>query len=160
MQNQAANRFVKQLIAAYSRYPTSRETTELYYQKLSNWRLTQSEWDAALDKLLDQHTEENIPGLAEVTSALKSITTAKIQGGDYGFMYFNIKRNSFAVRLTHRDNVWVSVRTGKFFNPPSSATDILFVPDKQAVLDPHDIPNKDEIRKYCQQIESNLGLMP
>jgi hypothetical protein len=159
MANQLAVSFCRKVFGAFNRFKIEDETKEIYTEKISRWRLNQNEWDIALDKLIEQHEDGKLPTISEITSILKSVVTIKSSGEDYGFMYFNIKQNSFAVRLVHRDNVWVSLKTGKFFNPPLDATDVLFVPDKGVVLNPHDMPSKEEVREYCREVEANMEKM-
>lgn len=115
MANNAAVRFVRQLIAAFSRFQISKETIELYTQKLSNWRLTQTEWDAALDKLIAGHQDESLPQLSEIYRYLKNEVSSSTVGKDLGFLYFTSEGYRYAVRVKYQNGKWV--------NAPCSLTD-------------------------------------
>jgi hypothetical protein len=145
MANQAANRFVKQLIAAFSRYPTSKETAELYAGKLSIWRLTQNEWDDALDKIIKEHQEENLPQLAEIYRFLRNQTAAAHSARDLGWLHFESGGLSYGVRVKYDGGLWVnhdvaytdehgnrmSVQRNPGRSPqlPLGATNIVLTPD-------------------------------
>jgi hypothetical protein len=155
MPNVAAVKFVKQLVAVYSRFKIDDTTKEIYTQKLSKWKLTQQEWDSALDLLVESHKDENLPALGTIYEFLK-FAVSKRQEADYGFMYFDLNKYSYAVRLVRRDGVWVSAKTGKFFDAPKGATKVLFVPDKQAEPEPDSIPTKEQVAFYMRVINDNL----
>lgn len=108
MANLAASRFVRQLVAAFSRFPTSRETVELYNGKLSSWHLTQSQWDDALDKIIAEHTEENLPQLAEIYRHLRNQSAAGKIGNDLGWLHFESGGHRYAVRVRYDQGVWVN----------------------------------------------------
>lgn len=115
MANASAVRFVKQLCAVYSRFRVEDATKEIYTQKLSNWRLTQQEWDAALDKLIAGHQDESLPQLSEIYRYLKNEVSSSTVGKDLGFLYFTSEGYRYAVRVKYQNGKWV--------NAPCSLTD-------------------------------------
>jgi|WetSurMetagenome_2_1015567.scaffolds.fasta_scaffold74206_4 hypothetical protein len=165
MANQAAGKFVKQLIAAFSRFPTSKDTSELYYQKLSNWHLTQNEWDAALDRIIEVHTEENIPSLNAIYGFLKNAQAAIRTDTAGGLATWDMPNGyGYSLRVHNDQGVWIisdvvmrdshgkevhlQQHVGEPFGLrlPKGATNVIVSPDHLADPPPEDIPTQIEIK--------------
>jgi len=160
MKNTMANEFVKNLVAAFSRFPTSKDTSDLYCRKLAHWNLNQAQCDRAVDILISEEKGDNLPSLNDVYAALKTAQYTVIsQGNDYGFMYFELQGKSYAVRLVRRDGIWISSKTGKFFNPPTEAENVIFVPDRPDIIRPEDMPTEEERKVILTRIWANLERM-
>ena len=174
MANQAAIRFVKQLFAAFSRFPVTNETRELYANKLSNWRLTQNEWDDALDKIIDSHKDENIPALSEIYGNLKNVTARRQSNSAGGLATFDLNGHAYGLRVQNDGGVWLIAdvvsrdthgverhlqqNAGKPFglHVPFGATNILVHPDNPADPLPEDIPDPGEVSKILGEL---VGVM-
>jgi hypothetical protein len=168
--NNAAKQFAKKLFAAFSRYPISADTKELYTDKLCKWKMTQPQWDASLDLLIEKHEDENLPGLAEVYKYLKQAeysTTSK--GDDRAWLTFDLEGYSRAMRCRNDQGIWVIAdlvshdvhgqeihhhRHGgepaaKYI--PGNATNVMVSPDKLAPPNPEDMPTREEVRDLVSQ---------
>jgi hypothetical protein len=160
MTNQAANKFVKQLIAAFSRFPTSKETVQLYCDKLGKWRLTQDEWDKAFDLIIESQNNDNLPSLATIYEYLKhaQVAHSETTSDDLGWIYSNHKGSTKAIRVKNMQGVWVIVDliyrdshgkethlqnhsgedVGKWI--PKDAENVICKPDKEANPKAEDMP--------------------
>ena len=174
MANAAAVRFVKQLCAAFSRFPVTNETRELYAQKLSNWHLAQNEWDTALDTIIESHKDENIPALSEIYGNLKGITARRQSNSAGGLATFDLNSHAYGLRVINDSGVWLIAdvisrdahgvekhlqqNAGKplGLHVPQGATNILVHPDNPADPSPGDMPDPGEIRKIVGEL---VGVM-
>lgn len=133
MANQAAIRFVKQLCAAFSRFPIAQETKELYTQKLSSWRLTQAEWDKALDRLISDHADGSLPQLAEIYQHLKSQSAATASQNDFGWLCYDENGMRWAIRVKYIGGDWVQTamhkHPGEKPEIPPGAVNVRLCPD-------------------------------
>jgi len=68
MANIAATKFVKDLAAAYSSQwpPISKETLDIYIEKISKWHLAPHQWREVLDKIITERPDKYIPTLVEI----------------------------------------------------------------------------------------------
>lgn len=164
MTNQAAIKFVKQLTAAFSTYPISEETKRIYIEKLVKWRMTQEQWDRALDDLIENTHDENLPQLKTIYAALKKTQHMNYHNRQFGNLYFMDKRNySYCIRceIKREDGVtlWVyppwHEKSGSTPNLPSESHDIRLIPD-DIVIPPEEIPTSDEVRGYVQKFQENI----
>jgi hypothetical protein len=111
--NQSVIDFVKNLMAAYPKYPTSGDTIELYYNKLSKWNLTLVQWELALESILEHHKDEkgfpneNIPTLTEIYPYLRNSRNATAQS-NYGWLSFVSDNKQYSVRVQYVDGKWVN----------------------------------------------------
>jgi len=118
MANATAARFLKQLIAAFSRFPVMESTKELYLQKLSSWRLTQAEWDIALDRIIETfrddkgNSAENLPPLQVIYTHLKNATyRAGSEGNGAWMTWEDSDGRRFAKRIKYVNLQWVNAES-------------------------------------------------
>lgn len=178
MANTAAIKFTKQLVAAFNRFPISAETKELYSSKLSRWKMTQPQWDTALDKLIEGHSE-NLPPLSEIYTALKnaqftsqqsdSSANATVSFRHNGYEKVILCRNDSGV-LVIRDVVIHDVHGAEkhlqahvgdavALHIPEAATDVLINYDHPARPEPNEIPTPEEIKAYVDAFNSDIALI-
>lgn len=111
--NNAAKRFSKLLMAAFSQYPIPIETRDMYERQLVKWKLSQEEWDRALNYLVENHVK--LPSINEVIDALKcQIAGSRAQNDNsLGWLYFDSGGYSYAVRVKADRGKWVSASLQK-----------------------------------------------
>ena len=80
-------KFIQDLCAAKGKKP-ERETLELYRDKLSKWKLTGSQWDAALDSLLIDADIFGFPQLSHIYPHLKAASTTAREQKPVMFLSF------------------------------------------------------------------------
>ena len=80
-------KFIQDLCAAKGKKP-ERETLELYRDKLSKWKLTGSQWDAALDSLLIDPDIFGFPQLSHIYPHLKAASTTAREQKPVMFLSF------------------------------------------------------------------------
>lgn len=175
MANQAAIKFVRQLWAAFCRYPISAETKELYGQKLSKWRLTQGQWDTALDRIIEGHESESLPSLSDLYAKLKEAQISENAGnGNMGWASFRLYDRDYSIRIWHDGHTWVisdlvytdgqgrkthmqtHVDQPVVNHIPADATDFLITPEKMILRD-EEILTPAELRQMFAEIQGNLG---
>lgn len=169
MANQLATRFVKQLIAAFSRFPTSKDTADLYILKLTNWQLRPNEWDLALDRLIEVHKEDHIPSLNMIYGYLKSAQAARADNRNGGLATFDMPNGyGYSLRVHNDGGVWIisdvitrdAAGTEKHLQKrhgealgvalPPGATNIMVHPDNPADPAPEDMPSKTETKQIVE----------
>jgi hypothetical protein len=178
MANAAAVKFIKQLVAAFSRYPTTQETKELYSQKLSKWHLTQEQWDQALDVLIS-HESDSLPPLKDIYIALKNAqyTGAQHNSMALGWLSFRVGCLDYVMRVISDGSVWLiapmnyrdahgqlvaiqqNVGQPAAMHTPEGATNILVTPDNPARPDPSELPTAAERKQYIADMEIKLSRM-
>jgi len=172
--NVAALRFVKQLIAAFSRFKPSEETKNLYGEKLSKWKLTQSQWDNALDRLIADRAEENLPSLGEIYPYLKN-SQQQIEQTNLGWMSFERNCRHYSVRVMCVKGEWlnapmaytdahgqkISVQKFPGQKPilPADSENIIISPDNPADPEPHEILSKEQVAAVFQNIRDGFKLV-
>lgn len=76
MANQAAERFLKNLIAASCRrFKPDVIQVELYRSKLSKWYMSEDQWARAMSRFVAEYTDEGLPALPVVYAHLKAVQT-------------------------------------------------------------------------------------
>lgn len=182
MANAAAIKFVKLLTAAFNRYPISAETKELYSEKLSRWKLTKEQWDKALDRLIEFHQDESLPGLNEIYGHLKSASyespasgrrmasaVFRLNGYDRLIRCVARDRNDGSGRIewviadlvgrdAHGHEVHLQAHVGEpVLNwIPEDATSFEIYPDNPPMPSPEDIPSKAEIQQLVRNLTNSL----
>lgn len=158
MANQAAIRFVKNLIAAFCQFKTTAETRDIYIEKLSKWYLSEDQWAKALSKIISESPNGNLlPQLGQIYPYLTAEHT-EIQkiGENLGWMTFKLHDKPIAVRIINKDGEWlnapISIKNIKGqkiilqkhpFQEPKLPDGALFIrtwPDKQAYRDEEEKP--------------------
>jgi hypothetical protein len=157
MTNQAAVRFVKKVIAAFSKFPTGKDVADLYEEKLSKWQLTTAQWESALDYLIENHKDDGLPALNEIYGVLKIKKSAAVAPNNLGFMSFTSNGCSYAVRVRCDGSVWVSCKTGRVVNLPNDASAVIVSPDCPARYEPEEMPSAAERVQLFRQIQDNLS---
>lgn len=169
MTNIAAAKFLKQIIAAFCRYPPTADTKQVYLQKLSRWKLTQQQWDDALEILTNNSNIDDLPLLAEIYPVLKAQTDERKPGSNLASVHFDMPDGyHYVERVMSVDSVWVYYplvltgpkgikielrpeKVGKAFIPPEGATNIETFPDKPARPAVEDLPSPGEIQELMQE---------
>jgi hypothetical protein len=165
MANPAAVRFVKQLCAAFSRYPITAETRELYANKLSGWRLTQNEWDTAADRIIEVQTDDNLPSLSIIYGYLKNAKASQRDDTNGGLATFDLNGMAYGLRVRNDGGVWLIAdvvmrdahgkevhlqkHVGEAFglHVPKDAYNVMVSPDNPADPLPEDTPSPAEVHE-------------
>jgi hypothetical protein len=174
MANQAAIKFVQQLIAAFHRFKTTDETKDLYTEKLSRWRMTQTRWDKALDEIIAKHEDDNLPSLNEIYGYLKRAEQSSTDSGSHlGWASFRLNDRDYSIRIQHNGTAWVisdlvgtdsqgrkipqqaNVGQPVVNHIPADATDFLITPEKMILRD-EEILTPAELQQMFAEIQSNL----
>jgi hypothetical protein len=109
MSNQAAVKFVKQLVAAFCRYKVEEDTKKIYAEKISFFKLTQEQWDAALGHLMDTRQEEGLPLPSVIIEELQRQQTISTKNKtNLGWLTFRLKGHLHAVRIKSVDSQWLN----------------------------------------------------
>lgn len=160
MANRAAIRFVRNLVAAFSRWKVSDETIQLYTEQLSNFDdLTEDQWTRALSRIVADRQEPDIPTLGVIYEYLKNQRTSAAQESDYGWLTFQHAGKDYGWRIKNVDGHWVFAsmawhrkngerveeqpNVGAPAQPPEGSTRIVYTADKPAH---EELPSKDEAR--------------
>ena len=73
MRQSGAEQFAGSLKSAFPRY--GKDQLSLIVKKISSWKLRQSEWDQALDLLVEWHRDDgDTPPLGQIYEALRSVS--------------------------------------------------------------------------------------
>ncbi|MFH1236240.1 MAG: hypothetical protein V1685_04880 [Parcubacteria group bacterium] len=167
MRSKSVTKFVKQLAAAYPRFPMTPDTQELYGDKLSGWKLTEKQWDRALEVIVQgREGQGDIPSLSDVYGYLRPILNEKQAISDAGWCSFDHDGVRWAKRVYSEGGVWKSIqvvfdsvdkrrwhleRTGNEFHPPAGATVIRFKPD---------LEDRDHIDDHRDDLEGIVEAIP
>lgn len=161
----AAAKFVKQLVAAFSQWPIAKETVDLYIEKLAKWYLTREQWDAALDKIVTERQEGNLPTLAEIYSYLRNERQSALRPPDDGahiyFSDYEGRPYMLCSTMVNDHGIWVyppgHKKAGQIFHPPEGSRNFVIVPVKPAMPDPRDMPTKEEVEKLVAETKARIG---
>jgi len=147
--------FVNNLAGAFSKYPVSDDTKEIYLKKLTSWHLTVEQWDQVFDKLIDKANpeERGMPELHEIYPILRAIKSNEAHY-DTGWYTFYLDGRRMAIRVINKDGEWVNAPVSvkdphgntivlqkyPFKKPtlPLNAVKVMFTPDKPAKEDTED----------------------
>ena len=182
MANSGAREFAKKVFAAFNRYPITAETKELYTEKLSRWKMTKEQWDKALDRLIEIHTDESLPGLSEIYGHLKSASYENpASGRRMASAVFTLNGYDRLIRCVARDRndgsgriEWVIADiVGRDVHGqeihlqehvgepvvnwiPENATSFELYPDDPPMPAPEDIPTAKEVQELVNATMGNL----
>lgn len=173
MANKAAIKFMSQLEAAFCTYELSEERRSFYVEKLSKWKLTQSQWDASLDYITENYKEDDLPKLGYIYPVLKSQQAHAAAQYDMGWLYYYLNGYSYAVRLVRKDNVWVNapmvsydahgnkteLQKNPFKSPkiPEGAYDVRWAFDKEQPPEENEMPTAEEKHNYIKEFEERIA---
>ena len=161
MTNQSCTEFIKNLIAAFPRFPVSKETAMLYNRKLQGYDLHEQQWERVLDSLIRNKTSEYLPYLTEITTTIDNIKRT-VNDNNYGFMYFTDSRGNpnNAVRVKCVGGRWVHAigpKAGQAPILPNGAVLDKTEPDKKPDPEPWDVPSKEDIDALINEIIENVA---
>jgi hypothetical protein len=110
MANQRAVKFVRDLCALFHKFPISDLTKENYNRKISKWYLTASQWEDAMDMLIDSRdpNDHSLPELNEIFPIL--IRAQQKDRASEAFAWAWFRRASgidYSIRVRNENHIWV-----------------------------------------------------
>lgn len=159
MSDKALVKFAKNLCATFHKYPISDSTREQLVKHLERNHLTDDQWSAVIDHIIDNRKDDDrgLPEPPEIISAIRSVKAKRQNENQYGSLSFTLAGRDYVIRCVHRDNLWVSVKTGTFPKIPAGATDVLMSPDNPPDPDPRDLPTVAEVREYSRIVQETIA---
>lgn len=177
MANESAVKFVKKLVAVFSKYPTAKETIQVYTEQLSKWHLTEAQWSDALSQIAEAdrmdekgNPDFSLPSLNEIYKYLRKQNKPKDNTDNLGWLHFELNNHKYAVRIMSVNGQWVNAPvsiTDPFGNKislqkypgvapiiPREATKVFYIPDKPK-LDDNVIPIPPELSKQIQELANS-----
>ena len=151
----------------------TKDAVGLYTRKLSGWRLTKAQWESALDQMLQVESDGNPPQLSVIYAELKRQGAIARPAIDLGWAAFDLAGHSYAIRIRSQENHWVIAdltyknQHGEenhsqphygeplFDHIPANADNFVLTADNPVRSD--NIPTKDEVSGYMEQIRINLS---
>jgi hypothetical protein len=171
--SQSSDDFVLGLKAAFPFM--GQPAISLYQRKLQNWRLSNQQWDAALDTLIRVQTDGNPPQLSEVFAELKRQCDITRDQSAMGWASFMLDYRPYSIRIKYNDGWRISRLTWRDNHGvehdmqshvgelivsyvPTTATDFLITPDNPPRPGQDDIPTDDERAKIIAGIKTKIGI--
>ena len=106
MANQGAGKFYKRLKASCCQWKVEPETDTEYLQQLSKWRMTDSQWEHALDDLVAHAEDGHLPPLPLIYTALKASQVSSVDRVNGGWCTFSLDGRRNVIRIKSVDGGW------------------------------------------------------
>lgn len=169
MANDRAGNFYDELKAAVCRWPVDEFTDRVMLKKLSRWKLTQAQWNKALDDLCEKVTDGKLPPPAIIFEALKVAQISTEDTRNLGWLMFDLNGRRKAMRIKSVNGRWMQLCTRqvadekyaggfrteftgevKEIRTPEGATNGRYCPDHPAPEDLED--HREDLRKLTETV--------
>lgn len=169
--NKNAERFVRALKASIEGWRMPEETRALFTAKLSKWDLSETQWNAVLDRVIAKNLKGELPQLAAIEIQIKNELEIAREPSPYGWLSFDWKGHSYAMRVKSDGYAWLiadlmrkdehgqiihlqkNVGEPAALHLPAGAENVIVSPDNPADPQPEEMPSKREVAEYRHEFE-------